>query len=158
MDELYKLLGQICVNFQQIEFRLKRIIWCLIDCKNGNVGSVVTTRIAYKDLPNLLKALLSERKLPSGITHKLMEIANEANGLESYRNKMIHSAWVVGAHDNQIYSVKMTIKNGALSETPERLDLQEVNGFNSRCQSLEDKMEEFHQKFGSEFLSMLSET
>jgi hypothetical protein len=92
-DDQLKALGRLTVEFSFLEFLLTYLAWQLSGDRNS--AMIFTSHLPFQRLCHAAVALVRQKMAADqAAAAKLEEITGRAMGLESDRNRLIHSVWM----------------------------------------------------------------
>ena len=101
-------IGQITINYSNLEFTIQSLIWLLIGCDTKK-GQAITTGLNFNILLKMLLALSENSKLTVNIKTSIRKTAFNIEKVCEKRNTLIHST-ILLSDDGNIGAFRYTNK------------------------------------------------
>jgi hypothetical protein len=93
-DRLFAAIGQIVVNFQQVELWLAESLTGLLSLKTMEDRHIISSAMSFRQKVDLVAELYPRKRMHErGVTMILIRQALYA--AEEFRNRIVHSLWAV---------------------------------------------------------------
>jgi hypothetical protein len=126
-NEHLRAIGQITVNFANLEGAISFFVWELIS-NDQRFGQIITAELSFRNLVGLLSSIYKYRANNQGQIIKLEELLNRALHVEEQRNLIIHSQWAAGSKPETITRLKTTAKKSkGLTHQFEQLKIEDLD-------------------------------
>jgi hypothetical protein len=127
--ELLVALGELTVRFSYMEVEMKHFIGNLINMDDQRIGKIITSDMPFKPLWHALMSLYRHSELDKSLVKEFQTLLNSVEELESKRNNLIHSDWILSPF--KIIKSKSTAKFGrGLSTEVREYKLTEIKHLN----------------------------
>jgi len=94
-DELFRTIGEVVVQFQQVEHWVADILSALLHLKNESDTHRITAAMSYGQKVDILCDLYPARCNSQWPTVDLQVTRNALKAAEEFRNAVVHSFWYV---------------------------------------------------------------
>jgi len=138
-------LGQINVNFSDVEADLSSLIWSLIG-DDKEIGQIVTAQLSFHKLLDTVSSLFRHKINDKDLINELEGLLVKAKGLSDKRNTFVHSVWFAG-QPNTLRRVKVGAKRKTgLRIQSEDMDADKLRQFANEIFSFILTLEKFRDK------------
>lgn len=110
-DQLFRGIGRVVVEFQQIEHGLADVLASLLQMKHDSDTYRVTAAMSYGQKINLMCDLYPSRRNSHWPTVDVQITRNSLKAAEEFRNTVVHSLWHVGGAEPQWLRTKANLRS-----------------------------------------------
>jgi len=139
-------LGQININFTDVEADLSSMIWSLIG-EDKKIGQIVTAQFfSFHQLLAALSSLFRYRFNDENLIEEMEKLLSAAQEICEERNRYVHSVWFA-AHPNTLRRVKVRAKRKeGLRIQSQDMDAEELSQFGQKIFRFIFTIEDFRLK------------
>jgi hypothetical protein len=133
-EDLFRGIGEVVVQFQQVEYWVANVLASLLQLKHEADTHRVTAAMSYGQKVDLMCDLYPARCNERWPTVNIQVTRNALKAAEEFRNAVVHSFWYVGGTETQWMRTKANLRSkgqlkvstgsanlGALREGADRL-------------------------------------
>lgn len=134
-EKLFRGIGEVVVQFQQIEHYVASVLAYLLQLKNETDIHRITAAMSYGQKVDLMCDLYPERCNPHWPAVDIQVTRRGLKAAEEFRNSVVHSFWYVGGTKPQWVRAKANLRSKSslrISEGSANLDALK-EGVDSLC-------------------------
>lgn len=107
-DRMFIAIGNIVVNFQQVELWLAQILASILSLRVLEDGHVISSAMSFRQKVDLVVELYPRKKV-HGHGVEMSLVKNSLYAAEEFRNRVVHSFWAVESPGKWV-RIKSSIK------------------------------------------------
>lgn len=135
--DVHKALGEMVVQFQEVENALKWLGCALLNSSESKPDMIVLSLLSFRDLVNVIEALAAYRfRDGASLLDTHAAVIKRCRCANDRRNQLIHSNWSRAIDGVGARRRKQGLKNGILTTSEEILSIYSLRDFNELLEVL----------------------